>query len=378
MKRTGGLFGRIADQECLKRGAFRALRGKRHRESVRNWTAELDVHTRAMVQELLDESYNFGPYRQFLIRDPKSRIIHAPPFRDRVLHHAIIEWAGPVFEKGAIDQSFACRTGKGLHRALDYLRPAIRHGRWFLKADISRYYDSISHSKLLSGLERRFREKRLLRLWERLLDSYESMPGFGLPIGALTSQFLGNFFLDGLDRSLKRYFPIYARYMDDLTIITDSRQSALRARERVEFFLEGLGLTLKNRGVINQCDLGLPFCGFVLYPGRVRLNRPGRRRLRRRWGHLEKKFLKGGITAAELASRSRSTFSHAMYADDVAWRRTVTGFSRLNDILNVDQDDTPIPGDRQEPAARSAGRVLEQQCTQLSFDFAQQEQPGQP
>ena len=164
--------------------------------------------------------------------------------------------------------------------------------------------------------------------------------------------------------------------MDDLTIVTDSRQSALKARDQVEFFLEGSGFRLKNRGVINPCDLGLPYCGFVLYPGRVRLNRLGRRRLRRRWGHLEKSFLRNRISSSELESRTRSMFSHAMYADDLAWRRTVTGFSRLKDFVDVDQDNTPIPGDRQEPAARSAGRVLEQQCTQLSFDFAQQEQPG--
>ena len=58
-----------------------------------------------------------GPSRRFVIHDPKEREITAAPFRDRVVHHAVCAAVGPVLERAAIEHSYACRPGKGMHAA---------------------------------------------------------------------------------------------------------------------------------------------------------------------------------------------------------------------------------------------------------------------
>lgn len=127
------------------------------------------------------------------------------------------------FEKGAIAHSYACRAGKGQHAAVTRVRHWARRGDAFLKVDVVKYYDSIPHDGLRLALARRFRERRVLALFDRLLASHEHRPGHGLPIGALTSQYLGNFYLEPVDHWVHQglRIPRYARYMDDLLLITD-------------------------------------------------------------------------------------------------------------------------------------------------------------
>ena len=109
MKRVGGLLDAMADRQTLGLAAWRAALGKRARPEVRRFMANLDAETSCIGRELRAGEYRFGQYQAFSVRDPKTRTIHAPPFRDRVVHHAIIAVAGPVFEKGAIPESHAAR-----------------------------------------------------------------------------------------------------------------------------------------------------------------------------------------------------------------------------------------------------------------------------
>jgi len=128
--------------------------------------------------------------------------------------------------------------------------------------------------------------------------------------------------------------------------------------------LDGLGLRVKDGGVLNRCEIGVPYLGFVLYPDRTRLNRAGRRRLRVKMKALEKSFVGGAIREGELQSRAASLFAHAGFGGDVAWRRMVTQFSRIRDA--------------QEPASRPARRVVEQPGEELPLREPQQERARQP
>lgn len=113
MKRTGHLFESIVDYENLRLATARALRGKRDRPDVSQFVAKLDVNLTAMRLQLLSDSIDLGTFRQFVINDPKRRIITAPCFRERVLHHALMNLCEPVFERWLIDDTFACRRNRG-------------------------------------------------------------------------------------------------------------------------------------------------------------------------------------------------------------------------------------------------------------------------
>jgi hypothetical protein len=226
---------------------------------------------------------------------------------------------------------------------------------------VEKFYDSVDHHTLRRLLARRFRERRLLALFDQLIDAYARAPGKGLPIGALTSQYLGNFILDAFDQRMKAtgLVPRYLRYMDDIVLWAKPDQLPT-LRSLAENFLGELGLRMKRGGEWNRCDRGLPFLGFVIYPGRLRFSRQGRRRLRRKWTALEKARLAGRIRENELQARTGALFAYTRIGHDVNWRREVVRFSRL--------------GDAQEPAPCAPWRFLEQQGGQVPLVQPQQEE----
>jgi len=361
MKAVGGLFGAVATHGNVRAAAWRAARGKMDRGPVRAFLAGLDRNVHEIVRELATGDFRFGTYAAFAVRDPKTRMIHAPSFRDRVVHHAMMAVLGPVMERGAMAHSYACRAGMGMHLAVRQVRQWARRRGAFLKADVHKYYDSVAHEVLRAALARRFREKRVLALFDRLLESYAHHPGHGLPIGALTSQYLGNFHLDPVDHWVQQHLRPrhYARYMDDM-LLMDEPERLPDVRDALAGRLGEYGLSIKHGGVINHDASGIPWLGFTVYPDRIRLNAAGRRRLRLRLRVAER----AGYGEPELQARVTALFAHAMLGDDAAWRREACRFSRF--------------GDRQETAPRDAGRVMEQPPGLVPCGDPQQEAPGQP
>lgn len=327
MKRIGCLFERIFERHNLVEALWTAGKGKRYQPQIREFFANAPEELNQLGEDLRNGTFSFLPYREFKVRDTKTRAIHAPPFRDRVVHHAIIRIVGPVLEMGASFHSYACRQGKGHHAALRQAAHWTRPKLWYGKIDVRRYYDSIDHATLQRLLERRFAEHRLLQLFDKLLASFSTKSGLGLPIGALTSQFLGNFYLDQFDRQMKatRFVPRYLRYMDDIVLWAQERQIP-KIRKFSEEILAELHLEAKNGGEWNRCEQGLPFLGFVLYPDRIRTNRNSRKRLRRKLCDALVSFRKCQITDLAVQRRLSALFSHVSHADDINWRRKLISF----------------------------------------------------
>lgn len=186
MHRAGKLIERIADADNLRLAFWNASRGKQTKAVVLRFRANLDEEVRQLREQLLAGSLPWGPSSKFLIRDPKERMICEPSFRDQVAHHALLNITEPVFEAYQIHDSYACRKGKGVDGALTRARGFARHGGWFLKLDIRKYFDSIHHETLKAQLHRRFKDRAVLSLFEGVIDSYETTPGRGVPIGNLT------------------------------------------------------------------------------------------------------------------------------------------------------------------------------------------------
>jgi len=210
-------------------------------------------------------------------------------------------------------------------------------------------------------LRRRFRERRLISLFERLISSYETGAGIGLPMGALTSQLLGNFYLDPVDHLIvDRVRPFgYVRYLDDLFVWHHDRRALIEIRGRVAVFLGLLGLKIKNGGQVNRSAEGLPMLGFVVYPNRTRLDRDARVRLRRKCRALERAYR---IEARELQRRSEALFAWAGQADDAAWRRAWLDLRNFGETL--------------EDTARDARRKLQEPALELPVGLPQQEAPA--
>jgi RNA-directed DNA polymerase len=323
VKRAGNLFERIADRDTLRQATARALRGKRGRLDARRFVERLDENLTELAARLREGTVELGRYRQFVIRDPKERVISAPGFAERVLHHAVVAVCEPHFENWLTDDSFACRPGKGrdaaLRRALEF---AGRH-RFFLKLDIRKYFDSVPHDGLLAMLARRFKDRRLLDLFERVVRSFRGSVGRGLPIGSLTSQHFANFYLGWFDRFVKQTLRVrgYVRYMDDMVLWSDDRAvltAALAAGERC--LADELGLALKPTPYLNRTAHGMDFLGFRVHRRHLTLNRRSRLRFRRRLEALEAQRAAGLLSESELQQRGTALVAFARAADVSSWR----------------------------------------------------------
>lgn len=344
MERLSGYFEKIADRSTISRAAFRAAAGKRHRADIVAFLNRLDQEACQIVDRMIcqtsvsfltSESNDlFGSYSSFQVRDTKTRTIHAPSFSARVVHHAIIDIIGPALEKGAYRHSYACRKGYGQHAAIRQARKWIEPDLWYLKMDMNKFYDSVDHATLLTMLHRRFRDPRLMQLLEQLIESYEVSPGKGIPIGALTSQYFGNFYLDAVDRWIKQTMRIrrYLRYMDDLLLIGEAR-SLREVLQRMPEVLDALQLTVKHSGELNRIMHGIPFLGFVLFPHRTSLNKMGKQRLRRRLNRIHSDLQAGIRSEALVMQQAESMLAHAQWDRKAIRRASATVRGREHSAL---------------------------------------------
>jgi retron-type reverse transcriptase len=318
----------ISESENLRHAFINAARGKRDRQEVTDFSARLDENLAALRDELISGDVAVGDYHFFRVYDPKERLICAASFRERVLHHAMMNICEPVFERYAIYDTYACRPDKGLHRALTRAQGFARQHSWFLKLDIRKYFDSIDHVTLLQSLDRLFRDKRLITLFQRIVDSYETAPGRGLPIGNLLSQHFANFYLGAMDHWLKetRQIAGYLRYMDDFVLFADSREQLKNELNHIREFLDKrLKLTLKEPTHLNRTVLGVPMLGFRVSPGRILLTSRSRRRFVTKLRHYEQEATSGRLDQRELARRVTSLVSFTKAADAAGFRRQVIG-----------------------------------------------------
>lgn len=316
VRRAGNLYGRIADTENLLLAFHQARRGKRDRQAIQRFGKDLSRNIALLRAQLLEERVLWHGYRMFEIRDPKPRRIAAPAFSDRVLHHAIVQVIEPELERVAIFDSYACRTGKGLYKAIERTHAFVRRQRWFLQLDVRKYFDSIDHAILRKRLERRFKDRALLGLLGGLIGSYSTSSGKGLPIGALTSQHLANFYLAPLDHFAKEVLraPGYVRYMDDFVLFSDERETLREWRARIEEFLrEGFALQLRSAGALDECRRGVGYLGLLVQPTHVRLMGKTKRRTRAGLRHLIAEHRAGALKGAELALRTTAVLARTRH-----------------------------------------------------------------
>ena len=305
MKRHGQLMAQIADAENLRLAFWKAAKGKRGKADCLAFRERLDENLAALRAELLAGDVPVGDYHYFTVHDPKERLICAASFRERVLHHALMNVCEPVLERAAVFDSYACRKGKGRLLAVERAQGYARTHGWFLKMDIRKYFDSIDHETLRALLGRKFKDPALLGLVDRILASYQTAPGRGLPIGNLTSQHFANFYLAPLDRFLKEELRrgAYVRYMDDFVVWGESGRELRGVWERVRAFLAAeLKLELKANTAINRTACGMDFLGYRLFPGTMRLARRSKVRFARKFRRYEAAHRCGAVERTDVAA----------------------------------------------------------------------------
>jgi RNA-directed DNA polymerase len=254
MKTYNNLYPQILSFDNLLLASRKARKGKRFKESCARFELNLEKELLRVQQELEDMTYRHGGYRDFIVFDPKQRLISAAPYRDRVVHHALCNVIEPVFERSFIDDTYACRKGKGTYAAVNRYTQYARRYRYVLKCDVRKYFQSIDHAILMSLISRKIRCRQTMELIKEILcsrcddSSHFYFPGDdlftpfqrpkGIPIGNLTSQFFANVYLDGFDHFVQEVLRLpYIRYVDDFVAFADSSKKLYNAKAEMVNYL---------------------------------------------------------------------------------------------------------------------------------------------
>ncbi|MGQ0605319.1 MAG: reverse transcriptase domain-containing protein [Anaerolineales bacterium] len=345
MKTYSRLYPTLCSFENLYTAYCAARRGKRCLPPAAAFAREQEQELLQLQSELRSLTYQPGPYHSFYIHDPKRRLISAAPFRDRVVHHALIRVIEPIWERRFIFDTYANRVGKGTHRALDRCQQFARRFRYVLQCDLKQFFPSVDHALLLDTLARRLTDRPTLELCGRILasgigvlseaydmvyfpadDLFAAERPRGLPIGNLTSQFWANVYLNGFDHFAQRDLKCagYVRYVDDLLLFGNDKGQLWEWRAILIEQLVQLRLTLHEaRAQVSPVAEGIPFLGFRVFPTHRRLKRRNalnfRRRLRDQW----RGWAAGRVTFAQLGASVRGWVNHARYGNTYGLRRTV-------------------------------------------------------
>lgn len=318
----------IAEHENLMIAVWRASRGKADRHEVISFRSKLIAELDYLRQHIVQGAMFKFEYRSFEVHDPKPRLIRVAPFRVRVLHHAIINVIGAVLEEKQYAHSYACLNGRGTHAALRYVRSTISANGWYLKMDVRKFFDSVTHEILLAQLIRVIKDQRVLSLLRDIITSYETAHGCGLPIGNLTSQYLANHYLTPLDNYIKQELKVkyYVRYMDDILIYNlDKDQLKLLRTSIISYATNHLRLEFKV-AQINAISRGIPFLGMRIFLDKMRLSAVGTRRFKKRWKTLNELVATGRMSEQEAAKRLNAVMAFALHAKTVALRRKLMSY----------------------------------------------------
>lgn len=343
MKRYGDLWDHMISFPSLFRAARKARRGKRLRPDVALFEYHLERNLWRLHEELRTLQYVPGPYHTFLIHEPKQRQISAAPYRDRVVHHALTTVLDTVFEPGFIDDSYACRQGKGTHAAVDRAQSFARRFRYVLKTDIRKFFPSIDHQILVQQIERKIKDPSVMWLVRRIVDASNEQepilnwfPGDdlfapaerrrGLPIGNQTSQFFANAYLNPLDHFVQESLRVggYVRYADDMLVFEHDKRRLIDIRAKMIAFLGRLRLKLHPRkSEIFPVASGIPYLGYRLFPTQRQVAKSNVLRFRRRIRKMQAAFADGEITLAEIQQRMISWLGHARQGSSSVWQEAV-------------------------------------------------------
>ena len=244
----------------------------------------------ALHADLKNKTYRHSAYRHFRINDPKQRDIHKASVRDRLLHHAIYRVLYSFFSRSFASDSHSCQNGKGTHRALKrfekFSRTVSKNNTkqcFILKCDIRKFFATIDHSTLLYIIVKYVEDRNVVWLLEKIISSFETTAGKGLPLGNLTSQLLVNIYMNEFDQFVKHKLKAkyYIRYADDFVILHTNKDYLTNMRHGVYVALaEKLKLELHpDKVFIKTLASGVDFLGWVHFPNHRILRTTTKRRM---------------------------------------------------------------------------------------------------
>jgi retron-type reverse transcriptase len=355
MKTYNSLYGKICSLENLYLAFKKARKGKTKKWYVIEFEANLENELLQLKKELETFTYKPKPLKTFVIRDPKTRVISASDFRDRMVHHALCNIIEPIFDKIFIHDSYANRKKKGNLAALSrfdkFKRKLTRNGElinnakdnnmvvgYVLKADIKHYFGTVDHEVMIKIIKRKITDEKVLWLIKKILDNHNSkVQGKGMPIGNLTSQFFANVYLNELDYFIKHKIKVkyYLRYVDDFVILHRSKERLLLYKWLINNFLKSIKLELHpEKSKVIPLHKGINLLGYRVFYHYKLLRKSNIRRMKKKLVRFKTMFKRKEITKEKIKERLQGWMAYAKIGNTYKLRNEiVTEFFIISSIV---------------------------------------------
>src|SRR2546422_6786639 len=248
--KTNRLMEEVCERENLKE-ALRQVKANKGSSGVDGMTVMaltdyLRRHWPAIREQLMNGTYEPKPVRRVEIPKPDGgvRKLGIPTVLDRLIQQAVMQVLQRRWDRTFSDHSYGFRPGRSAHQAVAQAQKHIAEGHgWCVDLDLEKFFDRVSHDKLMGQIAKRIKDKRLLKLIRAFLNAGVMENGLvspsveGTPQGGPLSPLLSNLVLDELDRELERRGHRYVRYADDSNIYVRSERAGQRVMESITRFI---------------------------------------------------------------------------------------------------------------------------------------------
>jgi len=338
MKTHKNLFEKFCSFENLYRAYLKAIKCKRYKEYVLKFSYNLEKNLFLLQEELMSQNYHCGKYNEFIINDSKKRLIKAPDFRDRIVHHALCNTIEPIFDNSFVYDSYACRKEKGTHKAILRVKGFLKNKEniYCLQCDVKKFFASIDQNILKKLIKKKIADKKILRVVNEIIDSsfdhrvYENLFDFrltGIPLGNLTSQLFANIYLNELDQFMKHKLKVkyYIRYMDDFLILGYNKERLWRQKKEISHFIQdNLKLDLHPK----KCNIfdiknGINFLGYRIFANYRLLKKDTVKRFLKRTKIYREKVFYNQMTFQKFNQSIQSWFSYAKFGNSWGLRENL-------------------------------------------------------
>lgn len=347
------LYSTLCAYENLLGAYQKARQGKTKKLYVLKFKKDLDKNIKQLQTELIEQIYQPKPLKTFIIRDPKTRKISKSKFRDRVIHHALINVIGEIFEKTFIYDSHANQIGKGTLKAIErfeiFKRKVSKNNTrdcYVLKADIKHYFEEVDHNILISIVQRKVKDEKIIWLIKQILsnnaDSLGGRTTKGMPLGNHTSQFFANLYLNELDQFVKHELKAkyYIRYVDDFVILSYSTKKLQEYMDKINMFLkEELILELHpDKSKILNLNQGIQFLGFKIFPNHKIPRKTNLRKFQSKLKELKILYKEKQLNREQVVECLEGWMAYAKQGNTYKYRRNLLkNFNRNFPIRNKNE-----------------------------------------
>ena len=338
MKRYGNLYGLICSYENLVKAAEYARKGKARQKTVQTFFENFEENIRQLQEELSTHTFKTSEYSIFKIFEPKERIIYRLPFRDRIVHWAVMLVIEPIWINTFTRDTYACIKGRGIHALQRKLQGDLRVDpegtEYCLKIDVKKFYPTIDHDILKSVIRRKIKDPELLALLDEIIGSVPD--GAGVPIGNYLSQFFANLYLSELDHLLKESCRIkyYYRFADDIVVLGSDKE-ALRG---ILVFINHYLLSERNQRIKSNFQIfpvesrGIDFVGYVTRHEYALARKRNKKALCRK----VTQYRKQGLSEEQIRLKTASRVGFMIHADTKHLLQThnlkVVGMKKFSEI----------------------------------------------